>query len=374
MSTASLRVLLLDGESEQAIGIGRCLAQAPEVELHVLSRDPHPPLRYSRRRASFQTHDVPINDLTVDMVRGAVRRSGAQILFPVLEPAIRFCVAHRAELEICVRLPPLPCVSALDRIGDKWALATFLQANQIPHPPTLLLANPHRPDALNGIRFPALVKPIHGSGGQNIKRFEGAPALSEWLRNGAGAPAEAIVQSIVQGRDLGCSVLCQNGRILAYTIQETRIYSARPFAPPAGIRFLEDERILSVIRRLAHILNWSGVANFDFREDAGTGEIFLLDFNPRYWSSLLGSLAAGVNFPLLACLAAADAPIPQPRCAPTEFVCAHFHPAYLASRRTPGATLQNTIWRYTLADPLPRVAAHLHRGWRRLRSRPPIAR
>jgi predicted ATP-grasp superfamily ATP-dependent carboligase len=48
-------------------------------------------------------------------------------------------------------------------------------------------------------------------------------------------------------------------------------------------------------------LGWSGVANIDMRFDARHHMPLVLELNGRYWLSLLGSLNAGVNFPLLAC-------------------------------------------------------------------------
>ena len=36
----------------------------------------------------------------------------------------------------------------------------------------------------------------------------------------------------------------------------------------------------------------------DFRLSKETNQYYLVDFNARFWSSILGSLEAGINFPL----------------------------------------------------------------------------
>jgi len=57
-------------------------------------------------------------------------------------------------------------------------------------------------------------------------------------------------------------------------------------------------------------LRWSGVAHVDLREHAATGRIDVIEVNPRFWGSLLGSLHAGVNFPQLTALSALGVPLP----------------------------------------------------------------
>ena len=44
-------------------------------------------------------------------------------------------------------------------------------------------------------------------------------------------------------------------------------------------------------------LKWSGIVNIDFIYDENDKQAKILEVNPRYWQSLLGSLFAGVNFP-----------------------------------------------------------------------------
>ena len=115
-------------------------------------------------------------------------------------------------------------------------------------------------------------------------------------------------------------------------------------------------------------LNWSGVANVDLRVDA-EGQIQILEVNPRYWGSLLGSLAAGVNFPYLSCLAGLNVTFPPPVAAPVRFVIKHrlWKPFPPPRRRASDPaltdlTLAESIWRHTLRDPLPDIFYLLRRN------------
>ena len=96
-------------------------------------------------------------------------------------------------------------------------------------------------------------------------------------------------------------MLCRDGQILAATVQHAIKASSKPFESPIGIEFRDDPPAMNVAKRLIHELGWSGVANIDMRYDARHKIPMVLELNGRYWFSLLGSLNAGVNFPLLAC-------------------------------------------------------------------------
>jgi len=106
-----------------------------------------------------------------------------------------------------------------------------------------------------------------------------------------------LLQSYLPGTDLGLNVLCHNGEILAFTVQENILSASPPFVPATATLF----RTLTF---------WRLGASF-CRPCGGT---VLLEMNPRYWATLMSSVYAGVNFHYLSCLAALDRPFP-----PTDY-------------------------------------------------------
>src|SRR5258707_6012539 len=68
-----------------------------------------------------------------------------------------------------------------------------------------------------------------------------------------------------------------------------------------GIEFKDNPPALNVAERLICEPGWSGVANIDMQYDARHNFPVVLELNGRFWFSSLGSLNAGVNFPLLMC-------------------------------------------------------------------------
>ena len=166
---------------------------------------------------------------------------------------------------------------------------------------------------------------------------------------------------------MGCSVLCRDGKILAYTIQKGFIPGLQRFAPPAGIEFVKDDQTFAVVSRLISSLKWSGVANIDLKYDEKNRQVNVLEVNGRYWATILGSLVAGVNFPYLACLAGLGISFSRPDYRLNRFIRgnAAIIRGYLCKSKV-NFTFKETSWRYALTDSLPEVISLTRKGWRTL--------
>lgn len=120
---------------------------------------------------------------------------------------------------------------------NKWLLAEWLKKEDIPCPPTVLYQNNKEfEQCLHAMIFPVLVKPTKGANGQGVVIFENPLALLNFFKEQVYSE-EFIIQSFIRGYDVDCSVLCQEGKILAYTIQKGFMEGAKRFGPPAGIGF-----------------------------------------------------------------------------------------------------------------------------------------
>ena len=270
----------------------------------------------------------------------------------------------------------VPSLQSFTAMMDKTRFAAFARDNGLPIPQTVICHTTSEIDAaLASISFPVLIKPAQGKGGQGIRTFSGPGEAAAYLH---GLPLQhlsrSVIQSFLPGNDIDCSVLCRNGRILAYTFQQpgwsdrTGGHSSKDgpdYGPAASIEFLADPAVLDIASRWAATTNWSGVAHLDLRRGED-GTLCIIEVNPRYWGSVLGSLAMGVNFPYLACLAALDRPQPAP-----EYLHGHYagFAATIRQRRrarAPESTesphpLGQTSLRYSAADPFAELA-HMAKG------------
>jgi D-aspartate ligase len=359
-------VLIPDGEHELALRVARCLAQQQGIAVHVLSSERYAPLRLSRCTKGFYRHSAPEFDASrVAIIKETAQRIGATIILPVALPTIRLVALHYQELATVAALPPMPPPALLDTFADKWLLAQVLQREDIPYPRTY--AVPSAPDEdleLTQHKFPLMVKARSRCAGGGIRICQNAREVSQYLSEQAD-PSDFFLQEFVTGPDIDVSVLCRNGEILAYTIQRGVVPSPKPFHPPAAIEFIQDAGVLKSIQRLVRATEWSGIAHFDCIYDLGSRETKLLEANPRYWRSLLGSLKAGVNFPHLACLASTGEQFERPayrniRYARPEAALRLWTHRWL-KRGSTSWSLRDSAFSLILRDPLPDVAIQARR-------------
>lgn len=302
-------ILLLDGESGFALKVVRSLARARRWRVHVLGRDApprQPALAWSRHIRSYhRINGAPETEASayIEAIRGAVQKTGAKLIVPVVEPTALFCIRHRAALEGIASLALLPEENAFTTAIDKGLLAEFMAERGLPHPTTVLPGGD-----IGRLRFPVLVKPRRLSGGRGIVKVESREALEAELAHRADRD-HVCIQEYIDGTDRGCSILARSGRIEACTTQRG-ITRHGAFAVHAEISMEAAPAVRAVAERLVSALRWSGVANIDFRIDSRTGEALVLEVNGRYWASLLASTAAGVNFPDLACRLALGETVP----------------------------------------------------------------
>jgi predicted ATP-grasp superfamily ATP-dependent carboligase len=277
-------------------------------------------------------------------------------------------VDNRNEVEQIAAMPPLSSSELFDVVSDKWRFAQFLEREGIPHPKTIYIERDESVEArLSELKFPILAKPRRASGGHGIRRFDEYHVAFRWISE-RGDVDDLLFQEFVHGSLIDCNILSRGGEILAHTIQRALLPSRSPYKPPAGLEFVDNDHALAVTAKVLRALEWSGVANFDLIYDQERGEIRVLEMNPRYWRSLLGSLVAGVNFPALSCLVSEGRTFHPPAYRHVRYVKPETSLGLLVGRylgrASPISSVGETGLPFVLRDPIPEVAIMLSRPTR----------
>jgi D-aspartate ligase len=345
-----MSVLLLDGEAVYSVPVVYCLSAARQT-VHAASATRFADVRFSRFPKKFSWWKD--GSQLLENVVSYARKERIKIIMACSDPGIRFVSEYRCELERVAATAGTPSVESLDRTADKANFARFLSRTTLPHPETIVLAG-GEPLPRTLPAFPALLKPALGSGGGLITRFDDQEQFQRFADKGGLCSRRWILQSYILGRDIDCSVICRQGRILAYTNQRSSEWPATSFAPIGAVEFVEDNEVLSLAKKLVAALEWTGIAHIDMLRARGDGRLFVIEMNGRYWASMLGSFRAGVNFPELACLDAVGEAFPRPTPRRIRFVRGTLRTVWREARQPAETTL---FWR--LSDPGPLLASYL---------------
>jgi predicted ATP-grasp superfamily ATP-dependent carboligase len=360
-SQRPVSVLLLDEDGHHSQKVAVCLGQVKGLKLHVVSNRRWVPIRVSRHVSSFHSYRPGATDAEqLATVLKAIRTTHSQVLLPVLDSGCRFVAAHQALLAQHIALTPIPSAPSLKVGLDKILLWDFLRDHGLPQPAAIALRSVEQAEAeLGNLAFPVVFKPALGSGGVGIHKFEDTDTLLSFLGTTWRGAYPALLQSYIHGHDVDCSVFCKEGRILAHTVQVGALSRRNKFGSDEGLEFVCDPQTLAATAQLMSALKWNGIAHVDLRRDRHDNQVKVLDLNPRYWTSLLGSLAAGINFPYLSCLATLGIESAPPRPALRKFFTAEAAVRHLArkclGRSDSTITVRESGLAYALSDPGPRA-------------------
>lgn len=353
--------MIPDAESDFTLFVVTCLAQSDAQNIYLLSSKAKSPVRTSRFCTSSYIRSKDADEAWFDHIRRITRQVHVDVILPISEDGIRFASAWRGPLSKLAALPPLPRADFFDVVADKGLFANHAFRHRLPHPRTISDASERTlEDQLCEISLPALVKPRRASNGVGIQYYDDEERLRDFVRTHQEVPGGYVVQEFVYGRDIDCSVLCKDGQILAYTMQQPTIDNPRRFAPPRGIKFVHDAQTLATVKELVSTLSWSGIGHIDMRFNERDRRIEIIEINPRYWASLLGSLIAGVNFPYLSCLTGLKENFPDPQYGLGEFMAVKEAAKQTLRKLTGrGVMLPNimnqTMLPYIFRDPLPHL-------------------
>jgi carbamoylphosphate synthase large subunit len=348
-----IRILIVDDNSPYVLPLLRSFSGSPNIRLDVLiiSDQKANHFRFSR----FMDRLEIVNTLTDENVDSVIDRVvvdyNSDLIIPTREWLSVLFFRHQTELEKIVRLHPLPEASILKITGNKWNLNEWLKEKGFPHALITKIENGWVGD------YPILAKPVSGSGGRGIHLINGPGELDQFKAGLSTSWDGYILQELIEGHDIDVSFFAVDGKIIYHTIQQGVIL--RKMVYSKGIEFVRNSELLKQVTEIAALLKYTGIAHLDFRYSRDQNAYILIDFNARYWSSVQGSRAMGVNFPLLvaAWTLTNDVETPVTRTGHYYFSTTAVNTMFrnLFSRPKYPIKLKDTQLLYIFSDPLPEL-------------------
>jgi predicted ATP-grasp superfamily ATP-dependent carboligase len=303
-----MRVLVLDGNENQAVAAVRSLARAGHTVV-VGASTSWSKAGWSRDAAGRFTYAAPQDDALafVRCVAEEAAREPGTLVLPMTERTTLPLSLHREVIDAVGARMVLPPHATVLRAFDKQETTRLARALGIAVPQTLMISDrreAHRAAAT--LPYPVVLKPrsseeVTASG---EVRATGAPVYAR-TRDEFIAAYETIsrrcsavlVQEFVEGTGAGYFALMNRGE-LRMEFAHRRIRDVRPTGSGSAVResVRPDAGVKRAALALLGALQWHGVAMVEFRQRADGTPVFM-EVNGRFWNSLPLAVYAGADFP-----------------------------------------------------------------------------
>jgi predicted ATP-grasp superfamily ATP-dependent carboligase len=305
-----VRVLVLDGNQNQAVASVRSLAKAGH-EVLVGESSSWSKAGWSRScRGTFQYPD-PHQDVSgfVARLSELARQQPGTLLLPMTEATTLPLSSHRDALAASGARLVLPAHEDVLRAFNKEETVRLATSLGIAVPKTTVVCNPEQArEAGATTKFPAVLKPrssveTHSDGAMQItgrpRYARNAEELQALYLQMSRTSPRVLVQEFVDGEGTGYFALMHRGELRA-EFAHRRIRDVHPTGSGSAVRVSvePDAQVRSASLAILQALHWHGVAMVEFRQVPERPPVFM-EVNGRFWNSLPLACYAGADFPAL---------------------------------------------------------------------------
>jgi D-aspartate ligase len=300
---------LVVGGDHPGLGIARSLGRRG-IPVYIVE-DQLSIAQFSRHaKRVIRVEDLQDEDRTVESVLAIGKRLGLQgwVLFPTRDETVAAFSRHRKELGKFFRVTT-PAWHTTEWAWDKkktYELATELN---IPCPSTVCPRNENELPALYS-QLPLAIKPaikerFFYATGAKAWRAETPDQLHELYAKAARQirPEEILIQEIIPGDGRHQYSYCaffRNAESHSSLVARRRRQHPSEFGRAATyVESIETPIIEELAERFLRAIDYYGLVEVEFKQDARDGKYKLLDVNARTWGFHMLGRAAGVDFAYL---------------------------------------------------------------------------
>ena len=305
-----MRVLVLDGNENQAVACVRSLARAGRRVL-VGSPEGWSKAGWSRGAAGSFRYPAPQRDAAgfVRRVAEEVAREPGTLVLPMTERTTLPLSERRAHIFEAGGRLVLPSVESVRRAFDKQETTRLAASLGVAVPLTeVLTCDDDARRVMSAVAYPVVLKPrsseeVSASGGvvaTGAPRYaRDAREFEEAYEDISRRSSAVLVQEFVEGAGAGYFALMREGEPRA-EFAHRRVRDVRPTGSGSAVRVsvrpdpVLREQSLAILRALG----WHGVAMVEFRVRPDGTPVFM-EVNGRFWNSLPLAVYAGADFPAM---------------------------------------------------------------------------
>lgn len=299
-----IEVLLTGGNSRSGLAVARSLARQG-ISFAVATEEPNCMTSHSRYVRNTLPFPSPTKDREayVERTVEVIRKYGIQLVMPVAESTVILFDEYRQAIEEQAQLAVADS-QTLRKVLDKRLNLEIARRVGVPCPKQYQLESRDQvPELIKTLGFPIVLKPrgsrldfrIPGRFPFKYLIASNRQDLDLYLQRYCSEEISPLFQERVRGRVHNLCIFAVRGEVAA--IHE--YHSLRRHCGVGVLRRIVEPTPEAVewAKRLLKEIHWEGVAHIGFFINPETHQMWYMETNGRFWSSVEGSVHAGWDFP-----------------------------------------------------------------------------
>lgn len=233
-------------------------------------------------------------------IEDIIKSENIDVVLPMGDIYAEFVSKYKDDLNSITHVQA-PGISAFMSGYDKNRLMTLCREKGYPHPQTIDLskANINDKTLFEDFPFPGLLKPNCTTGGRGMTLIADYDNLRQKYPEIYKEYGDCHLQRFVRegGRQVKIQLFVdKDGSLVASSVlNKVRWYPVKGGASCCSIS-IRDDRMVSICHQILKDIGWVGFADFDTIEDPDTGELLIMEINPRLPACIGASVNAGINW------------------------------------------------------------------------------
>lgn len=291
-----IRVLVL-GAGTQGLAIVRDLKKSGYKTIMLCSNNNYAGCsRYVDVKINTE-HSV-MSEEFLQLVIDTVKKYDANLLIPMGDSQAEFLSKNKSVLQQYVKFK-MPDYDDYLKAYDKNHLMALCKEKGYPHPLTFNTMADVKEIDEEGLPFPLLIKPNITCGARGMTLVQTYEELCEKFPKIQAVYGNCHLQKYIRqgGAQVEVQLYVDDNKKL---VNSSVIYKYRWYPEKGGssccAKSVRNDKIVDVLYHLLLELNWVGFADFDTIEDPDSGELLIMELNPRVPACVKCAIEAGIHW------------------------------------------------------------------------------
>lgn len=293
------KVLILDGDAAHAVAMMECLTSSG-YETAVLC---HKKISYGYHSYYAKERYLGPNSKNIEeyakFCLNFLSRHKFDVIIPTSDATAEFISSYKLDLQKLTSLL-MPDLDVFMSAYDKNKLMSLCREKGYPHPWTVDLSKTTTDDtSVKDFPYPALIKPNHTSGARGMTYVADYDAFVAAYDNIHKEYGECHLQQFIPagGRQVKIQIITDVNGNAAYcsAIWKQRYYPVKGGSSCCNVTIDEPE-YYSICGKILKDIGWVGFADFDLIENPSTGELLIMEINPRTPACVRSVYKSGLDF------------------------------------------------------------------------------